>query len=102
MSSIEHGTQEAYARRKCSCQTCVAGNTARHRVLRKARFERRVLVEGRLVAPVPPERHGLMTTYNNWGCRCEACTKDATAYKVAARRASGVQQTDDTREEDRA
>lgn len=99
MEALKHGTQEAYVRGKCKCQTCVAGNTSRHRDLRAARFARRVEVEGRLVAPVPAERHGRMTTYNNWGCRCVPCTEDATAYKVAARRAAGVRESDDAREE---
>lgn len=42
---------------------------------RAARLARRVEIDGRLVAPLPPERHGLQASYTNWGCRCEDCTR---------------------------
>lgn len=36
---------------------------------------RRELVDGRLVATqVPDERHGTLTIYTNYGCRCIPCT----------------------------
>ena len=101
MSELRHGSQRAYVSDGCHCPVCRAGNTTRHRDLRKTRFSKRVLVGGRLIAPVPTERHALMTTYNNWGCRCWPCTKAASAYKVAARRKAGTPQTDDAREEER-
>lgn len=41
---------------------------------RAIRLARRVLVEGRLVAPLPAERHGMQSSYTNHGCRCEECT----------------------------
>lgn len=46
----------------------------RHQRNRAARLARRVLVDGRLVAPVPVERHGTQALYTNWGCRCLRCT----------------------------
>jgi hypothetical protein len=45
---------------------------ATQRRLRRLRAAERVLVGGRLVAPV--EQHGSESTYNNWGCRCVRCT----------------------------
>lgn len=46
---------------------------------RDARMARRVLVDGRLVAAhLPDEKHGLQTTYGNWGCRCLPCTEANT------------------------
>jgi hypothetical protein len=47
---------------------------------RAARLARRVLVDGRLVAPLPPERHGLASSYSNHGCRCELCSQAGSAY----------------------
>lgn len=99
MSEPQHGSQRAYVNDGCHCAVCREGNTTRHRDLRKVRFSKRILEGDRLVAPVPADRHALMTTYNNWGCRCWPCTKAASAYKVAARRKSGTPQTDDAREE---
>jgi len=42
---------------------------------RAARLARRVEVDGRLVAPLPEERHGQLGSYLNHGCRCESCTE---------------------------
>jgi len=50
---------------------------------------RRVLVDGRLVAPLPEERHGTESTFNNWGCQCEPCTtshRDRQRAEAAIRR----------------
>lgn len=45
-----------------------------------ARLARRVLIDGRLVAPLPEEKHGLRSTYVNHGCQCGPCTDAATGY----------------------
>jgi hypothetical protein len=70
----------------CRCDTCRAANT--ERVVRRQHERRaaRQLINGRLVAPVPPHRHGLASTYVNWSCRCEPCTQ-AGAKRNAADRA---------------
>lgn len=41
---------------------------------RKQRRKLRQLVDGRWVAPLPDERHGSVSTYNNHSCRCQRCT----------------------------
>lgn len=43
----------------------------------------RVEIDGRLTAPVPPEKHGSTSTYNNLMCRCVPCT-DAARISQAA------------------
>lgn len=43
-----------------------------------ARFPNRVLIDGRMVAPVPDEQHGSASTYNNHGCRCRPCERANT------------------------
>jgi hypothetical protein len=48
---------------------------ATQRRLRELRGRLRVLVDGRLVAPV--DQHGSESTYNNWMCRCTACSDAA-------------------------
>ncbi len=46
----------------------------RHQRNRAARLARRFEIDGRLVAPLPPEKHGLQSSYTNHGCRCAQCT----------------------------
>lgn len=48
-------------------------HAATQRRLRERRGRLRVLVDGRLVAPVPDQQHGSVSTYNNWMCRCVPC-----------------------------
>jgi hypothetical protein len=52
-------------------------HAATQRRLRERRGRLRVLVDGRLVAPVPDGQHGSVSTYNNWMCRCAACSDAA-------------------------
>ncbi len=43
---------------------------------RSHRDDQRELVDGRWVATqVSPEQHGRPATYNNYGCRCDPCTR---------------------------
>lgn len=49
------------------------------RRLRELRGRLRVLVDGRLVAPVA--QHGSESTYNNWMCRCVPCAEVARVNK---------------------
>lgn len=41
----------------------------------QARLDDRVIIEGRLVAVNATTEHGTSSTYGNWACRCEPCTK---------------------------
>lgn len=63
-----HGTASTY-RNGCRCEPCRIANTKRTRQERQARRER-LRVDPSL-AP-----HGRYTTYENWGCRCDACSAD--------------------------
>ena len=48
----------------------------------KARIKaERVLIDGVLVAVVPTERHGRLSTYKNFGCRCDQCCAATDAVK---------------------
>lgn len=58
---------------------------ATQRRLRELRGRLRVLVDGRLVAPVPDEQHGSESTYNNWCCRCVPCGDVARVNKAERR-----------------
>jgi hypothetical protein len=52
----------------------VSGWSAERKELwRRERLAARVLIDGRLVAPLPPNHHGKHATYANHGCRCEPC-----------------------------
>lgn len=62
----------------CRCTTCRAENAAGARRKRQARMAVRILVDGRLTAPLPPERHGRPGTYSYHGCRCVPCTRANT------------------------
>jgi hypothetical protein len=64
-----------YGNQGCRCGVCRASHNAYVRRARLRRAARRVLVDGRLVAPVPAERHGRPSTYVNWRCQCLPCLK---------------------------
>jgi hypothetical protein len=71
------GTNAAYAR-GCRCQACRDANTAeahRFKAIRVARLE----------ADPTLRPHGDLATYANWGCRCPACTAEASARWAAYR-----------------
>jgi len=52
------------------------------------RLARRYLVDGHLVAPLPPEQHGRPGTYTNHGCRCVRCRAAWTTYNARRRKAA--------------
>jgi hypothetical protein len=54
----------------------------RTRERRTAWRARRVLVHGRLVAPIPEPWHGKAWVYDDYGCRCERCEEAKRAYGV--------------------
>lgn len=45
---------------------------------RKYWYDSRILVGGRLVAPLPEQYHGKKSTYDYYGCRCDLCSKAAS------------------------
>lgn len=62
-----HGTTARY-KRGCHCDECRAGHNARNTAMRKAR------------RPEDAPVHGHHSSYSNWNCRCEPCTKANTEY----------------------
>lgn len=50
-------------------------NAARRRDRRALRIQQ----DGRWVAPLPPQFHGRVVTYQEWACRCIPCTEANTA-----------------------
>lgn len=85
----DHGNPHTYTNHACRCEACVEAHRALIREQRRRRFELRVEVNGRLIAPVEEERHGKVSTYQNWGCRCELCV-DANAAKRQEQRDRGI------------
>jgi hypothetical protein len=102
-----HGSTSAYANHGCRCEPCVAAINAYSRdyhsslpkpyqqrqraTAQQRRLDRRTLIDGRLVAPLPTERHGEMSAYTDHGCRCEPCVEANSAYSrdyQAGRRAA--------------
>lgn len=67
-------------RKGCRCPECRADHAALARYYRTLRRETRVLTGGVLTAPLPPEAHGQLSTYVNWGCRCDRCMSANAAY----------------------
>lgn len=61
----------------CRCPVCREAHRAYSAQERAARYAQRVMIDGRLVYPAVPERHGRPggSLYNSYGCRCEPCTK---------------------------
>jgi hypothetical protein len=55
--------------------------STRERTYRETRKARRVLVNGRLVAPLPERKHGLASSYTNWSCRCIPCSVAWSKYR---------------------
>lgn len=68
-----HGTRNTY-NHGCRCDLCRASGRDHMRDLR-ARWR----AEGRTDAPlyrvIPPEKHGLSSTYTNLRCRCDQCRR---------------------------
>lgn len=54
--------------------------------LRAHRKAIRTEINGFMVAPVPDEMHGLVTTYVGWFCRCDRCNEANNIYGNNARK----------------
>lgn len=83
---LEHGASR-YRNYGCSagpgghaCDVCLEGNAAKQRASRKRRAER-LAADGSLVG------HGTVSTYTNWGCRCDECRAAAAVVRNANGRA---------------
>ena len=57
------------------------------RALVEKRAATRELIDGRLVVTTPGVKHGSISTYGNWKCRCKACRKANTKASDERRRA---------------
>lgn len=55
------------------------------RAYRQRNLARRIRVNGRWIAPLPPDEHGKPGTYHNHGCQCDLCRKAAADYARARR-----------------
>jgi hypothetical protein len=67
-----HGTEAGYVigcRQSC-CRAAHAAAAGRRNAMR-----RRLLAEGAEIT------HGLKSSYDNWGCKCEPCAAAAAAYR---------------------
>jgi len=83
-----HGKHSTYRQYGCKCAPCVEANRVTIAAQRTARLTERILIDGRLVAPVPPEMHDRYTTYQNYGCRCIPCTTANSRKRRGDRKAS--------------
>jgi hypothetical protein len=81
---MKHGAS-AYRNSACRCHICREGNRVLQNRLNQQRRTRRVLIDGRLVAPLPADRHGRVSTYSGWGCQCEPCKQVGAAKNAQAR-----------------
>lgn len=71
--------------RPTGCDGCREAYNTRARERRERRRDRRVLIDGRLVATREGLAHGSSSTYDNWGCRCAPCSTVKAAERAAAK-----------------
>ena len=81
MSTIRHGTTNAYRNHKCRCDRCVQAHNTECKTLRLRRFALTSTAGG-----IAPTQTHNASTYTNWGCRCDTC-RAAERARVATRRA---------------
>jgi len=87
MTGGHAGTPGRY-RAGCRCDRCREAQRRRCAVEKAARLALREEVDGRLVAPVPAELHGRLSTYNNRGCRCDPCRAAGSAATARRKQAA--------------
>lgn len=94
MKSYKHGDRTCYVKAKCRCKECRAAN---------AEYKRNKVADNKGVTEassaafydafaddkIPQLTHGIPSTYEWWGCRCNDCTgaeRDRWAsYREAAK-----------------
>jgi hypothetical protein len=70
-----HGSNATYSA-GCRCPQCTLAHRLDFDAWRHARYGK----------PVPDHvQHGRVSTYNNWGCRCDECSAAISAYQHAYR-----------------
>lgn len=87
-----HGTGDGYANWGCRCAPCTGARTDEVRADRARRvawFLRLDAATGAPTTTAPGVAHGRASTYQNWGCRCDACRVEASRVRARypARRA---------------
>lgn len=70
---MNHGSRYAWLKAKCRCEACVTAMREQYR-----EYARRRRQQG-LEANDP--RHGTLTGYRNYGCRCEKCRNADRVYR---------------------
>ncbi len=78
MDPIHDRVQSAW--RRCACEVCETKRKARN-----TEYMRRWRARRRESTP-PPDAHGRLSTYINWGCRCDACLEAHRSYHRERRR----------------
>src|ERR1035437_1208508 len=77
---LVHGKRYTYVRYHCRCQLCKEAN-AEYKRNKTAYYKSLTSSKGLKVgvsfiqSPLPQLTHGLPSTYEWYGCRCEACTE---------------------------
>lgn len=67
-----------YKNYKCHCEECTLAHRLKSREDRERRFAtrtRQIQPSGYMVLVADREEHN-QSTYNNWGCRCDECSRD--------------------------
>ena len=72
-AAVTHGQSSTYINYGCHCEPCMEAHRVAQADQRAKLRARRVLIDGRLVAPLPPDQHGLVSTFSNHGCQCDPC-----------------------------
>lgn len=92
---MQHGTRNTYLRHKCRCEPCVKAAQEYSREWYQKNAERRKMLAAKWAAAnkdaervIPDDKHGTVSGYEYWRCRCEQCR---TAVREAKRQYGGYQ-----------
>ena len=69
----------SYVSGRCRCEVCSAAHAWAQQ---EGTIKRRMRLD-----ELSPSAHGRLSTYTNWGCRCDACRTATRDYKRARRAA---------------
>lgn len=78
---IQHGTPARF-RSGCRCKLCVNRQKACRSKRRLIQLQRHLDM---LAKDFNCVKHGSLSTYTNWGCRCVDCSEAMAAYSRRAR-----------------